>query len=105
LSGVRCAVLKGLQAPFCIRQNGGLEQLRKRAGGLNVTTKSILRIVLTILMYAGIAVFLFPYFTGRITSGILFMILGAGCTVVCGLLRCYLTEGDCARIPHHGRDW
>ena len=34
-----------------------------------------------------------------------FMIFGAVCTVVCGLLRCYLTEGDCARIPHHGRDW
>jgi hypothetical protein len=33
------------------------------------------------------------------------MILGAGCTIVCGFLRCYLTEGDCARIPHHSRDW
>jgi hypothetical protein len=68
-------------------------------------TKSILRIVLTILMYAGVALFLFPYFTGRIMSGIGFMILGAGCTIVCGFLRCYLTEGDCARIPHHSRDW
>jgi hypothetical protein len=68
-------------------------------------TKGILRIVLTILMYAGVGVFLYPYFTGRIMSGILFMILGAGCTVVCGLLRCYLTEGDCSPIPHHGRDW
>ena len=67
-------------------------------------SKSVLRIVLTILMYAGVAVFLFPYATGRITEGIPFMLLGAGCTVVCGLLRCYLTEGDCARIPHHGRD-
>jgi hypothetical protein len=28
-----------------------------------------------------------------------------GMAVVCGLLRCYLTEGDCARIPHIGRDW
>jgi hypothetical protein len=68
-------------------------------------TKSILRIVLTILMYAGVAIFLFPYFTGHISSGVLMMILGAGCTVVCGLLRCYLTEGDCSPIPHHGRDW
>ena len=68
-------------------------------------SKGILRIVLTILMYAGVGVFLFPYFTGRITAGIPFMIFGAVCTVVCGLLRCYLTEGDCARIPHHGRDW
>jgi hypothetical protein len=68
-------------------------------------SKGILRILLTILMYAGVVVFLYPYLTGRIMSGIGFMILGAGCTVVCGLLRCYLTEGDCARIPHHGRDW
>jgi len=44
----------------------------------------------------------FPTFTGRITAGIPSMLLGAGCTVVCGLLRCYLTEGDCGRIPHHG---
>lgn len=68
-------------------------------------TKSILRILLTILMYAGVVVFLFPYFTGRITAGIPFMIGGAACTVICGLLRCYLTEGDCSPIPHHGRDW
>lgn len=68
-------------------------------------SKGVLRIVLTILMYAGVAVFLYPYFTGKIMSGILFMILGAGCTVVCGFLRCYLTEGDCSRIPHPGRDW
>ena len=57
-------------------------------------TKAILPIVLTILMYSGVVVFLFPYFTGRLTAGIPFMIMGATCTVVCGLLRCYLTEGD-----------
>ena len=68
-------------------------------------TKSILRIVLTILMYAGVAIFLFPYFTGRIMTGFGFMIVGLGCAIVCGFLRCYLTEGDCARIPHHSRDW
>jgi ABC-type uncharacterized transport system permease subunit len=68
-------------------------------------TKSILRIVLMILMYAGVGVFLFPYFTGRLTAGVPLMILGAATTVICGLLRCYLTEGDCSRIPHHGRDW
>jgi hypothetical protein len=56
-------------------------------------------------MYAGVAVFLFPYFTGRISTGVIFMIVGAGATVVFGILRCYLTEGDCGRIPHHSRDW
>jgi hypothetical protein len=68
-------------------------------------TKKFVRIMLTILMYAGILVFLFPYFTGRLTTGIIFLIVGAGSAVVCGLLRCYLTEGDCGRIPHSGRDW
>lgn len=67
--------------------------------------KKHMRFLLTILMYTGVVIFLFPYFTGRITTGILFMILGAGMTVVCGLLRCYLTEGDCDRVPHSGRDW
>lgn len=56
-------------------------------------------------MYAGVVVFLFPYFSGKITTGVLFMIIGAGSTVVCGLLRCYLTEGDCSSVPQHSRDW
>ena len=68
-------------------------------------TRRALRIMLTILMYAGIVVFLFPYVTGRLTTGVAFLIIGAGAAVVCGLLRCYLTEGDCGRIPHSGRDW
>ena len=68
-------------------------------------TKNMLRVMLTILMYTGVVIFLFPYFTGRITTGILFMLIGSGLTVVCGLLRCYLTEGDCGRISDSGRDW
>lgn len=64
-----------------------------------------LRVLLTILMYAGVVVFLVPYVTGRLSSGVLMMIGGAGGAVVCGLLRCYLTEGDCSPIPHQGRDW
>ena len=64
-----------------------------------------MRVILTVLMYSGVLIFLFPYVTGRITTGVLFMIVGAGLTVVCGLLRCYLTEGDCGRVPHSGRDW
>jgi hypothetical protein len=68
-------------------------------------TRGFLRTVLTILMYAGVLVFLYPYVTGRIMAGVLFMILGAGMTVVCGLLRCYLTEGDCGPMHRIGRDW
>jgi hypothetical protein len=68
-------------------------------------TRGFLRTVLTILMYAGVVVFLYPYVTGRIMAGSLFMILGAGMTVVCGLLRCYLTEGDCGPMHRIWRDW
>jgi hypothetical protein len=67
--------------------------------------KKLMRLMLTILMYTGVLVFLFPYVTGRFTTGIIFMILGAGMTVVCGLLRCYLTEGDCGPLSRIGRDW
>ena len=57
--------------------------------------RQVARVVLTILMYAGVLVFLIPYFRGALTTSILFLILGAGTAVVCVLLRCYLTEGDC----------
>ncbi len=68
-------------------------------------TKTLWRVLLTILMYTGVVVFLVPYFRGRIVTGIWFMIVGAGMAVICGLLRCYLTEGDCGRISDIGRDW
>jgi hypothetical protein len=68
-------------------------------------SKSAMRMLLTILMYVGVVIFLFPYFGGMITAGVGFMIGGAALAVVSGLLRCYLTEGDCGRIPHSGRDW
>ncbi|HZY72983.1 MAG TPA: hypothetical protein VFE22_07755 [Edaphobacter sp.] len=68
-------------------------------------TKKTWRWVLNILMYAGVAIFLIPYFRGKLLHGIWFMIIGAGMAVVCGLLRCYLTEGDCGRVSDIGRDW
>jgi hypothetical protein len=98
--GVGCAVLKAFVGS---REEPGLSRC-DRGRGVDVS-KKILRMVLTVLMYAGVGVFLYPYFTGKIMAGILFMILGGLCTVVCGFLRCYLTEGDCSPIPHPGRDW
>jgi hypothetical protein len=68
-------------------------------------SKSAMRMLLTILMYVGVVIFLFPYFVGMITAGVGFMIGGAALAVVSGLLRCYLMEGDCGRIPNGGRDW
>jgi membrane protein CcdC involved in cytochrome C biogenesis len=64
-----------------------------------------LRVVLTILMYAGVVVFLYPYFRGTVSASVGLVVLGAGAAVVFGLLRCYLTEGDCGKLPQHHRDW
>jgi len=58
-------------------------------------SRCTLRYLLTVLLYAGVAIFLWPYLTGHIFTGVLFLIGGAGLTVVAGLLRCCLTEGDC----------
>jgi hypothetical protein len=52
------------------------------------------RILLTILMYAGVGIFLLPYFTGKASTAPMLMLLGTIVAVVCGLLRCYLMEGD-----------
>ena len=57
--------------------------------------RSTVRALFTVLMYAGILVFLFPYVTGRISAGIPFLIVGAILAVASGMLRCILTEGDC----------
>ena len=62
-------------------------------------SKSALRILLTVLMYCGVVVFIYPYVAGTLSSGILLLIAGAGLTVTCGLLRCFLTEGDCSKHP------
>ena len=62
-------------------------------------SKSALRIFLTVLMYFGVVVFLYPYVIGTLSSGIVLLIAGAGLTVTCGLLRCFLTEGDCSKNP------
>ena len=59
-------------------------------------SKCNLRILFTILMYAGVVIFLVPYITGRIVGGGLVLLAGAGSAVIFGLLRCYCTDGDCA---------
>ncbi len=62
--------------------------------------RSTLRILLTILMYVGVILFLYPYATSRISSGVFFLICGAFITLTCGALRCYLTDGDCPDRHH-----
>jgi len=58
-------------------------------------SRCTLRYLLTVLVYAGVAIFLVPYLTGHISTGMLFLIGGASLTVVCGILRSCLVEGDC----------
>lgn len=53
------------------------------------------RLLLTILMYAGVLVFLYPYIWGTLSRGMLLLIGGATITVVCGLLRAFCVDGDC----------
>lgn len=63
-------------------------------------SRCTLRQVLTILLYAGVAIVLVPYLTGHTTTGLWFLLGGIGLSLVCGFLRCYLTEGDCMdRVP------
>ncbi len=64
-------------------------------------SRPTLRFLLTVLMYTGVVVFLTPYFTGRISRSILILIAGAALTVICGMCRCFLTEGDCEEGQHH----
>jgi len=58
-------------------------------------SKPLVRIILTIAMYAGVVLFLFPYLTGRVFSGVILVIFGAALAVIAGLDRCFLTEGGC----------
>ncbi len=58
-------------------------------------SKPALRVLLTILMYSGALVFLYPYLSGHLYSEILVVIVGGLLTVGAGMCRCLLTEGDC----------
>jgi hypothetical protein len=63
-------------------------------------SRCTLRYIFTVLLYAGVGVFLFPYVTGHLSNAILFLVAGIGLAVVCGVVRCCLTEGDCPdRVP------
>ena len=62
--------------------------------------KPTLCTILNILMYAGVALFLFPYISGHLSSGALFLILGASLAVLSGLSRAFFTEGDCDLRVH-----
>jgi hypothetical protein len=67
-------------------------------------SRCTLRYLLTVLLYAGVAIVLVPYIMGHTTTGLIFLLGGLGLALVCGFLRCYLTEGDCTErtpVPPH----
>jgi hypothetical protein len=59
-------------------------------------SRCMLRRIFTILVYAGVAMFLYPYVTGRLSSGLIFLVAGIAVAVLAGILRCVCVEGDCA---------
>ena len=59
-------------------------------------SRCTVRRVFTVLIYAGVAMFLYPYLTGRLSSGLFFLVAGIGIAVLAGILRCVCVEGDCA---------
>jgi len=58
-------------------------------------SRCTLRNIFTVLIYAGVAIFLYPYVTGHFSSAIFYLVAGIGLAVVCGILRCVCIEGDC----------
>jgi hypothetical protein len=62
-------------------------------------SRCTLRSIFTVLIYAGVVIFLFPYFIGRLTNVGFFVLAGLGLAVVCGILRCCCTEGEECDCP------
>ncbi len=65
-------------------------------------SRCTLRNIFTVLIYAGVAIFLFPYLTGHFSNALIFLVAGIGLAVLCGVLRCVCIEGDCPdRVPNN----
>jgi hypothetical protein len=68
-------------------------------------SRCTLRNIFTVLIYAGVAIFLYPYLTGHFSSAAIYLVVGIGLALLCGILRCVCIEGDCpdriaANHPH-----
>jgi hypothetical protein len=61
-----------------------------------VMSRCTLRRIFTVLIYAGVGLFLYPYLTGRLSSGLIYLVAGIAIAVLAGILRCVCIEGDCA---------
>jgi hypothetical protein len=61
----------------------------------SLVTRSFIHTLLTILMYTGVFIFLFPYLTGKASTPTLFL-AGTALTILSGIARCAFTEDGCA---------
>lgn len=58
-------------------------------------SRCTLRSIFTVLLYAGVGLFLYPYLTGHFSHAVVYLVAGIGLAVLCGVLRCCFAEGDC----------
>ncbi|HWB32553.1 MAG TPA: hypothetical protein VG714_05205 [Acidobacteriaceae bacterium] len=58
-------------------------------------SRCTLRYIFTVLIYAGVAMFLYPYLTGRLHTALIFVVAGICIAVFAGIMRCAFVEGDC----------
>lgn len=90
----RHRVFRGAASPiYLIAGDASRRRVNERKEGSPVNRKTA-RVLLTILMYGGVAVFLLPYIIERARLASTLMLLGAITAVVCGMLRCYFTESN-----------
>lgn len=59
-------------------------------------SRCTLRSIFTVLIYAGVGVFLFPYVSGHHAHTVAFLMTGLLAAVVFGIVRCFFMEGDCS---------
>lgn len=59
-------------------------------------TRCTVRRIFTVLIYAGVGLFLFPYVTGHLSHALMYLLTGISVAVVFGILRCVCIEGDCS---------
>ena len=59
-------------------------------------SRCTLRSIFTVLIYAGVGVFFFPYISGHHGHTATYLMVGLTAAVVFGILRACFMEGDCS---------
>ena len=64
-------------------------------------SRRAIRVLLGVLMYAGVALFCLPSILGKADGFAAFQVAGAAAAVVFGMIRCYWSDEECWH--HHVR--